>query len=202
MFKTSLAILALSIAVICVGCGSKTSSKPSSKKDSPITGTGPSGRITEKDAESLSDDQIKKVEEQTFSKEPPPVQILVGNTTGYHVNKPTVIVAKTAKEFSAMKKMHFSHGVKKEPTAPVDLKTRQVVGLFMPKNRPGTEAVVTDVHEEGDTIVVSGIKLLPGENCKYSGPKTRPFHFVETRKMKATKIRVKVETQKSSPCMH
>lgn len=100
-----------------------------------------------------------------------------------------------------MMKKHFSNGVKKQVVAPIDCKTRQTVGLFLPKSPKGSQLAITDVHQEGDTIVVSAVKLLLGKGCPTSSTKPRLFHIVETRKMTGVpKVKIKVETQKTTPC--
>lgn len=136
------------------------------------------------------------------SKEPPPVQILTGNYTGVIVDKPTVMIIQSSKARKAMLDEIFSKGVKRQPSVAGSVfKDRQQVGLFLPKSPKGSVVVITDVHQEGDRVVVTAVELTNGKGCKNAGAKPRPFHVVETRKMISTeKPIVKITKQKSSPC--
>ncbi|MBI4898272.1 MAG: hypothetical protein HY827_07875 [Actinobacteria bacterium] len=153
------------------------------------------------EAGKIRDPKEVEQEKKNFSEEPPPVQILTGSTTGFHVDKATAIVAKTTAEFRAMMKKHFSHGVKKQTIAPIDFKSRQANGLFLPKSPKGSQLAITDVHQEGDTVVISAVRLLNGKGCSTAPGRPRLFHIVETRKMAdATKTQIKLSTQTTTPC--
>jgi hypothetical protein len=198
-------VLAACMLFAATGCGSdKPITENGSADTSSPDNVGATGQAAieeaKKDDGKVSAEEAKKIEENSISQEPPPIQVLTGNTTGYYVNKPTVVVARTAKEWSALKKKHFSHGVKREPIAPVEWGERQVVGLFMPKGKKGDLLNITDVHQEGDTVVVTAVVVKPGEGCKFSGPRPRPFHMVDVRKMEATQTKIILKKQESSPC--
>lgn len=137
-----------------------------------------------------------------ISKEPPPVQILTGNYTGVIVKKPTVMVVQSEKARRAMINEIFSHGVKRQPNvAGSSFKDRQQVGLFLPKSPKGTVVVITDVHQDGDHVVVTAVELTNGDGCKNAGEKPRPFHVVETRKMTSSGEPVlRITKQQASPC--
>ncbi|MGB0872547.1 MAG: hypothetical protein ACPGWS_00740 [Solirubrobacterales bacterium] len=137
--------------------------------------------------------------ESEFTSEPPPVQVLNGNETGYHVNKPTVVIARSNKELKAMEKKHFDNGVERQEIAPVDFKTRQVVGLFLPESQRGALVAVSDVSQNGEEIKIKATLLLPGKGCESRGPRPRPFHWVETRTLKGDPT-IEIEKQTSSPC--
>lgn len=145
------------------------------------------------------DPQHQAEEEANFSEEPPPVQILAGFTSGYYVDQPTVEIVRTEAEMKALKKKHFDHGVRKETVAPTTWGERQVVGAFLPQDKPGALLTVTDVFEQGDKIVVKAVKLLPGKGCGYAEEKPRPFHMVETRNMKGEPD-LQIKTQRASAC--
>jgi hypothetical protein len=201
----SLAVLLLIalIALVVSGCGS-------SNKSTASTATGPGATGGAKgdaaggyavEAGKIRDPKDVAAEKKHFSAEPPPVQILTGNDTGYYVNKPTVIIAQSNSQWKAMKKKQFAHGIKKQEIAPIDFKTRQAVGLFLPTSPKGSELAITDVHQEGTTVVVTAVKLLNGKGCKAPPGKPRLFHIVETRKMTgAPNVKIKINTQKTTPC--
>lgn len=198
----TIVVFAVFALFVAGGCGGNN--QPSGAKTGPGAKAGvpgnEAGGVTVEAGKVRSPQEIAQ-EKKHFSQEPPPVQILTGNTTGYLVNKPTVAIAQTTPEFRAMMKRHFSNGVKKQQVAPIDFKTRQAVGLFLPKSPKGSELAITDVHQEGDTVVVSAAKLLAGKNCKFPPGKPRLFHVVETRKMDgAPKVKIKIKTQKTTPC--
>lgn len=138
-------------------------------------------------------------EKKHFSSEPPPIQITSGDDTGYRVDEPTAVVARSKKENIAMIKKHFSRGVKKQSLVETDYRTSQTVGLFMPQRPGGTLITITDVHEEDGKIVVNVTELQVGEGCKTGGKKPRPFQIVETRKMKGDAV-VSLKKQTDSPC--
>lgn len=196
------ALLAASLFVVA-GCGGdddKSSNSSDTNTFQPTEGT--SDKAIEEAAKNgeLSEEAAKKIEEQNYSEEPPPIQILTGSETGYRVSEPTVIVVQSKKELAALKKKHFSNGVKRQEIAPIGVgDDRQLVALIMPQDKAGALVAINDVHEENGKIVVGAVRLLPGKGCTDLGPKVRPIHWVETREMKG-EPELELETQRSSPC--
>lgn len=197
--SAALMLAALLMLAAFAGCGDDKDSGAETGKGAPpgVTGDEAGGFTVE--AGKQRDPKDIAEEKKNFSDEPPPIQILSGDDTGYRVKKPTVVIARTAKEFAAMRKKHFTHGVKRENTAPIDFKDRQIVALFMPEVRKGTLIVIIDVHEAGGGVVVKATRLLPGKGCKTAKFKPHPFHMVETREMKGNP-KLQLEDTKSSPC--
>ncbi len=200
-----LMLLALCIAATALyGCGGDKNDTANAK-----TGEGATAGATGDQAGGFAVEAGKKRNQQDvenekkhFSSEPPPVQVLAGDNTGIIVSKPTAFLVKSQKEYNALMKRHFSHGVQKQPVAPTDWKTRQHIGLFLPKSEKGAIVSVTDVYENTDTgtVVVKATLLTPGDKCGIPKTTPRPFNIVETRKMAATKTKVIIEKQPQSPC--
>lgn len=135
-----------------------------------------------------------------FVDEPPPIQIATGSQSGYHVDEPTVVVAQNQGQMNAIARRHFSNGVEKEDIVPVSFnQDRQLVALFMPVSAKGALVSIQGVSYNGDAVKVSATMVLPGKGCKVSGSRTRPFSWVETRKLSGD-VEVDVERIKSSAC--
>lgn len=135
----------------------------------------------------------------TKGTEPPPIQLLAGELSGIIVSKPTVIVVHSEKKWEALQKRIFSHGVKPRPVSGTDFSTRQIIGLFMPKQPPGTLMSITRISQKNGKLIVTAAKIKPGKNCKRPAYKTNPFHLVDTRQM-VGRPEVVLETVASSPC--
>lgn len=197
--RITLTMLAAALLLVTgVGCGDDNPATQTGKGAPPgVTGEEAGGFTVE--AGKQRDPKDIEQEKKHFSPEPPPIQILSGDNTGYRVDKPTVIIAKTAAEWKKMRATHFSRGVKRESLAPTDFKERQIVGLFMPKVKKGILVIITDVFEENGKINVKATRLLPGKGCRTAGFDPRPFHMVETRKMRGQPA-LKLVDQEASPC--
>lgn len=141
----------------------------------------------------------KPVPADTKGTEPPPVQLLAGDLSGVFVSRPKVIISRTEKQWTALQKRIFSHGVEQRSAVGTDFNTRQVVGIFMPKQPPGTLTDITGIRQQKGKIIVYATRIRPGKGCKHPAYKTRPFHIVDTRQM-AGKPVVVLETILSSPC--
>jgi hypothetical protein len=205
-FSMRLALLfcvALIGGVALTGCGDDNA-----PKSAEIGSTGAGGEdntqvtASKGATEQATDPEDSNKDTNKISEEPPPVQILTGNYTGVIVKKPTVMIVQSDKARRSMLNEIFSHGVKRQPNvAGSNFKDRQQVGLFLPKSPKGTVVVITDVHQDGDHVVVTGVELTNGDGCKNSGAKPRPFHVVETRKMTSTGAPVvRLSKQAASPC--
>lgn len=200
--RFAIAICAVVLGVVALaGCGSDSNNSAGS--------SGSTGAINEGQGSNDADTNIKPADPNdankdtnAISSEPPPVEILTGDDTGIQVEAPTVIIARTSAESKALLKRHFSHGVKVDRNmAGTNFKDRQIVGVFLPRSARGTLAIITDVHQEGDHAVVTAVRLTKGKGCKAAGPRPRPFHIVETRKMDfSAKPVVKIDVQEGTPC--
>ena len=190
-------------AAALAGCGSNNNNK-SIAIGSPAAGGATNTQVTTGKVGSTAETQDpndSNKDTNKISKEPPPVQILTGNYTGIYVSKPTIRIVQSNKDRKALLNEHFSHGVQREPVAATTFTDRQLVGLFFPKSKKGTVVVITDVHQEGDHVVVTAVELTNGQGCKNKGPAPRPFHIVETRKMQVTgKPVLRLNKQQASPC--
>lgn len=207
----SLAAVAATVLALAVlsGCGS--TEKKSGTSDGATAATSSSGSVdgggtgnsgeTGKTGESDGDSGSKSGDSEatTQAPEPPPIQILGGNEMGIHVNEPTIIIASTRKEFNKLKKDLFSGGVEKRPVSSASFPARQIVGVFLPLQRPGVLVQITSVDERGGKIIVGAVRLLPGKGCKTASRKSRPFHLVETRRMRGAPT-LKLEDLNSTAC--
>lgn len=177
-----IALAALVAAFALAGCGDK-------KPDGTESSNEPQ---KQRSAEDIA------TEKKNF-REPPPVQILSGDDTGYRVKEPTVVVMNTQKAEDKVMKRHFSHGLKKQFIAGTLFKTRQVVALFMPRQPGGTLVILTDIYKDGDKLMVKGIRLLRGRNCPAPSRHPRPFHIVETNRLIADPV-LQLKDQRASDC--
>lgn len=194
-FLMLVAVMALGLLA---GCGDDDSGTETGKGAPPgVTGDEAGGFTVE--AGKQRDPKDIAEEKENFSSEPPPIQILSGDQTGYRVDEPTAVVARSNKEFAAMRKEHFSNGVKKEDIVPIDFTERQLVGVFMPESKRGVLISITDIYEDNGKVIVKTTRLLPGKGCNTSKTKPHPFHMVETRKMKG-EPEVRLEDIDASPC--
>ncbi|MBI5309433.1 MAG: protease complex subunit PrcB family protein [Actinobacteria bacterium] len=194
-FLMLIAVMALGLLA---GCGDDDSGTETGKGAPPgVTGDEAGGFTVE--AGKQRDPKDIAEEKENFSSEPPPIQILSGDQTGYRVDEPTAIIARSNKEAAAMRKQHFSHGVKKESIVPIDYTDRQLVGVFMPESKRGVLISITDIYEDDGKVIVKTTRLLPGDGCKTAKTKPRPFHMVETRKMQG-QPEVKLEDIEASAC--
>lgn len=116
--------------------------------------------------------------------EPPPIQVLNGVDTGVRVKKPTVIVVQSASELEDLTKDH-ARGNDTDEIQGADFKTRQIVGVFVPKAEPGSQLSISSVQEnkKKDQIIVKATLLAPGKGCDTKGYPRYPYQIVNTRKM-------------------
>lgn len=168
------AICLLMSAFVVVGCG-----------DDP---NAPDANSNEPEKQRSEDDV--KTEAENFN-QPPPVQMLSGNETGVRgPGDATVLVARSPKEMKALLKRHFSRGTQKQPISETDYKTRQIVGVFVTKQKVGSTVTITDVYpnKDSDNFTVNAVLLVPPKDCKVpEGSKfttVRPVNVVETALMK------------------
>lgn len=132
--------------------------------------------------------------------EPPPIQILSGEDSGYRVKKPTVVIVKSQRAMNKLLAKHFSQGVKRQEVVPVPFKQdRQLVAVFMPQKEKDALVTIVSVSSNGKTIKVDARLLLPGKGCTVTGTRTRPFAWVETAAIPGTPT-VEVERQRSTDC--
>jgi predicted small secreted protein len=190
-----IAALALVAAFVIAGCGDdKNSGSGRDGQDA--------GQISEAEIRDgkLRDPKDIENEKKNFSAEPPPVQISTGDKSGINVSKPKLYLVNSTSEMRSLKKDIFSNGVKRQTIAPSDFKTRQVVGLVMPKQPKGTLVIISDVHQVGNSIVVGTVRLLRGKGCSTAPYRPNPYHLVETRKMTANSLKLEIKDSASSPC--
>ena len=116
--------------------------------------------------------------------EPPPIQVLSGIDTGVRVDEPTVIVVQSDAALKKLTKEH-ARGGDTDTIMGADFKTRQLVGVFVPKQEAGSQLSISSVQENKskDQIIVKASLLSPGEGCKTKGYPPYPYSIVNTRKM-------------------
>lgn len=144
-------------------------------------------------------DEREGVETNPDVVEPPPIQLATGGDTGYIVDKPTIVIVNSQREYNSLKKRHTSNGLRDTSLTAVNFASGQVVALFMPTSAPGVLVQIADVQENASTIDVKAIKLLPGSGCKAPKTRQRPYNIVETRRMKG-RPQLELVSQRSSPC--
>jgi hypothetical protein len=191
-----LAMLA-AVCLIAAGCGDNNSDSTKTGAGTPAgTGGNADGGHAVEEGKQRDQKDVQQ-EKETFSEEPPPVQLQSGDRSDFKVSKPTIVISKSQKELnSVIRKL----GVKKSDVAPVDFKGRQAVLVQMPTEPRGTLMQIQDVSVRNGVITVRVARLKPGEGCKTVKYKPNPFNLVETRAMSETKRAVTVEDVNSSPC--
>lgn len=194
-----LAAFAVTLALALSGCGDNNSDATATGPGAPDGATGNAAGGAAPEAGKQRSAQDKANEAKNFSKEPPPIQIQSGNDSGVKVSKPTAIVVQSTKAQRALKKRVYSAGHNADTWVPTDFKTRQFVGVFMPKLKPGSLIAITDISENGKVIQVKTTQLTKGDGCKVSKEHPNPWQVVETRKMTGKPV-VVLNVQKSSPC--
>lgn len=132
--------------------------------------------------------------------QPPPIQVSTGNQTGVHVSKPTVYLIHSQRDYTALLARHNkASGVSSASLPSTNFKQRQIVGVFAPKNVPGTTLYVDSVQPTGGKIVVDAVLLKPGAGCHIEGKTARPYAIVDTGRMKGDAT-LKLTRQRQSPC--
>jgi hypothetical protein len=134
----------------------------------------------------IQGEENQKLQEENFSDEAVPVQVLTGYTSGNQVKTPTVVIARNDDDLKKLKKAQFSNGVKKDSMAPVEFPQQQIVAVTLPKSAPGTSVTITDVYPKDGQVHVKAVELVPGAGCITQKQKPYPFHWVGTRMMEGT----------------
>lgn len=197
--RFAMLVTVMFLAMAGVGCGDDSPEGNETGKGAPPNVKGEEAGGYTVEAGKQRDPKDVSQEAENFSDESPPVQILSGDDSGFRVEKPTVVVAKSDTDLKSLRARHFSKGVPREDFAPVDFESRQIVGLFLPVEPRGTIVIVADVFEEGGKTVIKAKRLLAGKGCKTSKTKPRPFHIVETRKMKG-QPRLSLQDERDAAC--
>jgi hypothetical protein len=182
MRKSSLIAILLVALLALTGCGSDKSNDSAAKSDS-----GPSGASGQ----------------ATVAKgvQPPPVQLLSGNETGIKVNKPTAYVIHTQTGLTALLAKHSAgKGVSSASLSAGDYKTRQTVAVFLPATKNGTSLYIDNVSPKDGKIVITAVKVPPGEGCKVGPKKARPFAIVDTARMTEKSTKIVLTSQPNGPC--
>lgn len=194
----------LLMAAFIVGCGSGDSDSPSDAGSPSVTQEPANKAEAEGGASSTpgatGSDEGSKTKAAKYVMEPPPIQILNGDDSGYRVKKPTVVVVNSQRAMNKLRARHFSKGVKREDVVPVSFKQdRQLVAVFMPQEPKGTQLSILSVSTNGSKLKVDARLLLPAKGCRVKGTGTRPFGWVETRALDAKPV-VDITRQRNSEC--
>lgn len=192
-----LLVAVFAVGLFAAGCGSDNSDGSASGEGTPAgtSGSADGGHAVEEGKQ--RDPKAVQQEKETFSQEPPPVQLQSGDRSDFSVSKPTLVIASSQGELNSLiRKL----GVKKADVAPVDFKTRQAVLVQMPTESRGTLMQIQDVSIQNGVVTARVARLTPGKGCGKPKYEPNPFNLVETRKMTETKTAVKVEEIDSSPC--
>jgi hypothetical protein len=198
-FRLVLALVALAlVGAVFAGCGSDKSPSTETGAGAPAGATGSAAGGAAVEAGKQVSPEEKAQQAKNFSKEPPPVQIQAGVTSGYKTDKPKAVVLNSNQAVRAIRKKIYSDGSQRQDWAGTDFATRQLMILVMPHLKNGSESAITDVYTDGKVIKVKVVEFTPGDGCK-SHYKTNPWQVVETRKMPGTPT-VVVTKQKASPC--
>lgn len=198
----AIVVLALAGSALIAGCGDDDGSKTALGESSPGATAGATGNAAggaAPEAGKIRDPQDVENEKKNFSDEPPPIQISSGNESELKLDDPKAYIVQSNKELKKMRTDAFNNSKESQSWAATDFKTRQFVGVFMPKSEKGSLIAITDIYQDGDDIVIKVTKLLNGEGCKTGNTRPAPWQVVETRKMTGTPA-LKVTDQESSPC--
>jgi hypothetical protein len=188
--------LVLALTLVLAGCGDNSGTETGQGAPAGATGDQAGGAAVEAGKQRNPADV--KNEQQAYGTEPPPVQIDLGESSGWNVAKTTVVVVNSNSELKSVKKKLQSKYSDTSEIVPIDFKTRQLIVLQMPKSPPGTAVQITQVKSGEGTITVEATKITRGKGCK-GGRSTNPFHIVETRKLTGTP-KLKLSTMANDPC--
>lgn len=192
----SVVLMALVFGVVVAGCGDDDD-PAATNPGAPAGATGDAaGGAAVEAGKQRTPEEVQK-EKQSYSVEPPPVQLQSADKSGYKVSKPTIVMVRSESELSDIKAKLKTTGVNPE-VAPVDFKTRQVVTVVFPKLPAGTLTQVVDIHEAKGKIIVSAVKVTPGKGCA-GGKQNNPWAMVETRAMKG-ETTLTVSEVSNAPC--
>lgn len=192
-----LVMLTVSLAVFAGGCGDDANDGSKTGEGAPPGARGSEDGGFAVEAGKQRDPKEVQQEKETFSNEPPPVQLQSGDRSDFKVDKPTVVIARSEKEVNSLiRKL----GVKSKDVAPVDFRTRQAVLVQMPKEPRGTLMQILDVSVREGVIVVRAARIAPGKGCPRPDYRPNPFNFVETRLMKEQKTTLKIEEVPNGSC--
>lgn len=183
--RTFLALLCVVVvSFVAVGCGDDPNA-PEANSNEPQK---------QRSAEDVAN-EAKNFEQ------PPPVQILYGDKTGIRTDEPIVRVVRSHADMKKLKKEHFSKGLREDFVAETDYKTRQIIGVFAPKQRPTTVLTVVDVYPNKDknSFTVEAVLLVPPKDCDLPKGSPRPFNVVESALMKGEPV-LKLKKQEASSC--
>lgn len=217
-----LAVFGASALLVLAGCGSdskQNASSPASQAGStsasgetastggasgeaPATkkkeGADGDGKTTSADS---SGGAAGSAPETAFKPEPTPIQLLTDGTSGVIVAKPTVRIAKSQGQLDALVKVQASATDSRPNVSANFNEERQVMALFMPKSKRGTQVTVTAVSSNGSKTRVSALLLVPKKGCKAKGPDNpRPTAWVETRRLPGRDVDVTVKRAPLSSC--
>ncbi len=159
------------------------------------TGCGDSNPSTQQ-----SNDLIPGSADGSVTSEPPPIQLIGGAKSGVRVSEPTAIVIHDS---AALKKLaaQNARGGDKSPLSATDFETRQIVGAFVPKQKAGSQLVISSVQEDTkrDLVIVKAVLLGPGKGCKVGRAGRYPYQIVDTRKMDGKPV-LELERGSQSAC--
>lgn len=196
----AIVVFALAGSALIAGCGDDDNATDSASSPGATAGaTGDAAGGAAAEAGKIRDPQDVANEKKAFSDEPPPIQISSGNESELNLKSPTAYIVQSNKELKKLRDDAFSNSKESQSWADTDFKTRQFVGVFMPKSEKGALIAITDIYQDGNDIVIKVTKLLSGEGCKTGGSRPTPWQVVETRKMTGAPA-LKVTDQESSPC--
>lgn len=123
------------------------------------------------------------------SQEPAPIQVAFGLGSGVRVKEPTPVVIHDRAALAKIVKQ-LNDGPENATIPGTDFDERQLVGVFMPKQKAGTQLAITTVEqdEKEKMIKISATVVSPGKGCKVpKGEKTSyPYQIVQTRKMEGS----------------
>ncbi|MGH2958284.1 MAG: hypothetical protein ACRDKE_01660 [Solirubrobacterales bacterium] len=179
------AAMILALCLVISGCGDDAPEGSETGAGAPAGATGTAAGGAAVEAGKQRNPKDVENEKKEFGNEPPPVQIAVGQTSGWNVNETTTVAIHSDKELAAYKKKLKSKYSGTEAIVPIDFKTRQLIVMQLPKAPSGTSVQILQVSQDGSDIAVRAIKVNKGDGCKSNGS-TNPFHVVETRKMTGT----------------
>ncbi len=129
---------------------------------------------------------------------PPPVQIYGGDKSSKKVDKDTVVIVSSQKQFDKLQKAIFK-GQEDRPLPSTDFKTRQMIVVFLEPKRDGASAQVTTVRKRKNGFTVDALRLMPGKGCPGQNADTTPYSIVETDNLKGD-AELKVKNQDSPAC--
>ena len=192
------AVLALTALLALAGCGGDddTEVQLTPEEKAALAATEPTGATNEPDNYGYPADEPRKNSQGELL--PPPVQIYGADNSSKRVDKDTVEIITSQKEFEQLQKDLFK-GQDERALPGTNFKTRQMIVVFLEPRNDGASTQITTVRKRSNGFTVAAFRLMPGKGCEIAEKDTTPYSIVETDKLKGD-AKLKVTDQARPDC--